>query len=78
MKYVIQYQYDTYYIGCDCCSESTSEIHIYEEHRVNDGVYTSYIEHADLIEDEDELREYINKTCPEFNNFDVHPDTHYF
>lgn len=78
MKYIIQYEYDSYYTGCGCCSESSSEIHIYEEHRVRDGVYTSYIGHTDLIEDEEELREYINNTCPEFNNFDVHPDTRYF
>lgn len=78
MKYIIQYTYDCYDLGCGCCTESTSEIHIYEEHHVDVGIYTSHIEHADLIEDDNELREYINNTCPEFNNFDVHPDTRYF
>lgn len=78
MKYIIQYEYDSYDLGCGCCSASSSEIHIYEEHRVNDCVYTSYIQYTSLIEDEEELREYINNACPEFNNFDVHPDTRYF
>lgn len=77
MKYVILYQYEWWDLGCGCCSDSGAEIHIYESHRVEEGVYTSHIAYAGYIEDEVELRQYINDVCPEFNNFDVHPDTQY-
>lgn len=49
----------------------------YEEDKVESGMYTSHIDYADYIQDEQELREYINTVCPEFNNFIVHPDTYY-
>lgn len=77
MKYIILYEHDWWEEGCGCCTDSSAEIHIYEEDRVEDGVYTSHIPYAHYIQDEQELRAYINTVCPEFNNFDVHPDTYY-
>lgn len=76
MKYIIKYTYDWVQLGCDCCTDWDSEIHVYEEHRVNDGVYTHYAS-TPTIYDEDDLREYINTACPEFNNFDLHPDSYF-
>lgn len=76
MKYVIMYTYDWVHLGCDCCTDWESEIHVYEEHRVAEGVYTHYSSIPTMY-DEDDLREYINTECPEFNNFDLHPDSYF-
>lgn len=77
MKYVIQYTFHWVQLGCDCCTDWESEIHVYEEHRVDDGVYTSYMGDLTIMYDEDDLRKYINDNCPEFNNFELHPYSYF-
>lgn len=78
MKYVITYEYN-YYPACGsgCCHDSRGDIHIYEYHQWERGIYTSCLEDVGYISNEQELREYIDKNCPEFNDFIVDPDTDY-
>lgn len=76
MKYVIKYTYDRIETGCECCTDYDSEIHVYEEHRVAEGVYTHQSETYSIC-DETELREYIGIMHPEYNNFELHPYSYF-
>lgn len=76
MKYVIQYTYDWIQQGCDCCVDWDSEMSVFEEHRVHEGVYT-YHSNIPTMYDEQDLRQYVNETCPEFNNFELHPNSYF-
>lgn len=76
MKYIILYEYYSITLGCECCHDYSSEIHIYKEENV-DRCYESNFE-CKLIENEEQLREFINSVDPYYNGFDVHPDTVYF
>lgn len=67
MKYKICYQYSTFLLGCDCCSDSSSEIYIYD----HTGKEIKCIEYAQLIENEYVLREYIESCYPEYKDFEV-------
>jgi len=75
-EYVIQYEYWSWSLGCDCCHDYSSEVHIYETSR-EDGAYMSSFS-IGLMENEEELREYINEYHPEYNDFVVHKDTKWF
>lgn len=77
MKYVIQYTFDWVQLGCDCCTDWETEIHVFEEHRVAEGVYTHYASNIDSLYDEEELRAWVNDEIPEFNNFELHEDTRF-
>lgn len=74
--FVIKYTY--HYIpesGCPCCSESERTIFIYD----NNGYLFFYDYGVDLwAENEEQLREFINDQCPQYNNFTVHDDTVWF
>ena len=77
MQYTIKYEYEWWEEGCGCCTDSSSEVHIYEEHRVEEGVYTSHFG-VPIMEDEDELRAYFADNHPEYNGFVVHEDTRWY
>lgn len=74
--FTILYEYDWYDMGCGCCTESSSEIYIYDNRRT-DGAYMSNF-NCELISDEDELREFIHNMDSFYDGFTVHPDTRYF
>jgi hypothetical protein len=72
--YVIKYEYYWYEEGCGCCSNSESTVEIY--HNRLDAYMSSFS--VPIMEDEDELRKYINDYHPEYNDFVVHEDTQWF
>lgn len=74
--FTIKYEYDSWDVGCGCCTDSSSEIHIYDNRRT-DGAYISSFS-CSPIEDEHELREYIHSVDPFYDGFTVHEDTRYF
>lgn len=73
MKYVIQYTYEWYSLGCECCSDSSYEMEIYDEN----GTSIYYNAYAPWIDDEKHLREWVSENIPQYNNFDVHVDTQF-
>ena len=77
MKYIVLYEYVKVPPRCLCCPDSySSEIHIYKEENI-DRCYESCFE-CKLIENETQLREFINSVDPYYNGFNIHPDTVYF
>ena len=72
MKYKILYMYEWWSLGCDCCTDSSSEVTI-----TQDGVFVNSFGIA-LMENEDELREYMDQLHPEFKGFEVDPDSEWF
>lgn len=76
MKYIILYEYYSWTEGCGCCSDSSSEVHIFKEHRVNEAYESNFS--CPPIANEQELREYIHSVDPYYDGFYVHPDTVYF
>jgi dihydroorotate dehydrogenase len=78
MKYIILYEYYSWDIGCGCCSDSSSEVHIWKEERFNtDGAYESNFS-CPPMENEQELREYTHSVDPYYDGFNVHPGTVWF
>lgn len=73
MKYVIQYTHDYWSLGCDCCTDYSSEMEIYDEN----GTSIYYNAYAPFIEDEKYLREWVNEMLPQYNKFDIHEDTQF-
>lgn len=69
MKRVILYEYNTFDLGCGCCSDSFSAYDVFE-----DGVLVVDERSCHVLENEEQLREYLAHLEP----FDVHPDTKYF
>lgn len=76
MSYIIKYEYNSWTEGCGCCSDSSSELTIYETSR-EDGAYMSSFS-MDLIGNEQELREWIKDWYPEYSDFIVHEDCRWF
>lgn len=71
-KYTIKYEYYSWEESCGCCSDSSSELTVYN----NGSVIVE--EWCTIMEDEDELREYIVDKYPEYTEFVVHEDTRWF
>lgn len=69
MKRVVLYQYNTFDLGCGCCSDSFSTYDVFE-----DGVLVVDDRSCRVLESEEQLREYLVHLEP----FDVRPDTIYF
>lgn len=74
-KYIVEYSYRSFMLGCDCCSDSTSEITIWNK---DYNTCVQEIEHVPLIEDENELRDYIEANWPEYADFTPHDYNEYF
>lgn len=66
----IRYEYDSFLLGCGCCSDSISICEIYE-----DGKLVSEFD-ADWCENEEELREALSSLNLE--PFEVDPDSRWF
>lgn len=75
MKYTICYEYLHWMCGCDCCSDSSSEISV---HLTESGRLVKVIEYVDLLENEDELRTYIQENYPEFSDCVIDPESIWF
>lgn len=73
-EYVIKYEYYWWNEGCECCTNSTSEVEIYQGR--TDAYMSSFS--TPLMEDEAELREWIADNYPEYNDFVVHEDTRWY
>jgi hypothetical protein len=69
MKRVIHYYYNTYDLGCGCCSDSLSEYTMWEG-----GKCVEYDQPIALCENEQDLRKYLEYLEP----FDVDPDSRWF
>lgn len=76
-EYVMMYEYQMIDLGCGCCHDYESRLTVYESSRADEGVYTSSFE-VGLMENEEELREYIAEHHPEYNDFVVHEDCRWF
>lgn len=63
------YVYDWYSLGCDCCTDSTSEIEVYK-----DGKEVNVIRHAPPIENAQELRKFIAEVYPEYSEYVIIDD----
>jgi hypothetical protein len=74
MQYVIKYEYYSWEESCGCCSDSESSVEIF--HNRLDAYMSSFS--VPIMEDEEELREYIDKYHPEYSNFIVHEDTRWY
>jgi hypothetical protein len=70
MKYTIRYDYNSWTLGCECCTDCSSEITIF-----NGGTLIKLIEHSDLMENAEELTQYINENHPEYSSFTIDPDS---
>lgn len=73
-KFILKYRYDSWQLGCDCCSESVSEITVYD----SEGHWVDEISYAPCIEDVDELHDYIRENHDQWLDFEVHDDTMWF
>lgn len=73
MKYTILYEYLHWMCGCDCCSDSSSEIRISEGSNL-----VMILEHVDLMENEGELLAYIQENYPEFSDCVIDPESIWF
>lgn len=73
-EYVIKYEYNWWEEGCGCCTNSESTVEIYQ------GRLDAYMSQFNVppLENEQELREYIQEYHPEYNDFTVHEDTVWF
>ena len=69
MKRVIKYEYYSWTLGCECCSDSSSTYDMWE-----DGVLVDEDVWCKLCSDEQELREVLEHLLP----FNVHPDSEWF
>lgn len=67
MKYTIRYDY---YSWCECCTDCSSEITIF-----NGGTLIKLIENSDLMENAEELTQYINENYPEYSSFTIDSDS---
>lgn len=72
--YVIKYEYYWYEEGCGCCTGSESTVEIFDNRL--DAYMSGF--GVPIMQDEDELREYIHEYYPEYDNFTVHEDTRWF
>lgn len=73
-EYVIKYEYNWWEEGCGCCTYSESTVEIYQ------GRLDAYMSqfNVPIMENEQELREYIQEYHPEYNDFTVHEETFWF
>ena len=65
---VIRYEYDSFLLGCECCSGSTSICEVYE-----DGKLVSEF-NMDYCESEKDLREWL----PDMEPFEIDPESRWF
>ena len=65
---VIRYEYDSFLLGCGCCSDSTSICEVYED----DKLVSEF--NMDYCESEKDLRERL----PNMEPFEVDPDSRWF
>lgn len=73
MKYTIAYEYYSWSLGCECCTDSSSEIRISEGSKL-----VKTIEYVDLMENAEELTEYINENYPEYSDCVIDPDSRWW
>lgn len=73
-EYVIKYEYYTFDMGCGCCHDYESNVEIYQG---REDAYMSCFT-VGFMENEEELREYIDMYHPEYSNFEVHEDSRWF
>ena len=68
---VIRYEYDSFLLGCECCSDSSSVYEIYE-----DGKQVNFYagDPIQVCENEEDLRKYLSHLEP----FEVDPDSRWF
>lgn len=74
--YVIKYEYCSWEESCGCCTDYSSELSIYNENNLFVPLLDS--DYAPLLEDVDELCDYIAEHYPEYRDFVVHEDTRWF
>jgi len=67
---VIRYEYDSFLLGCGCCSDSRSTCEVYE----NDRLVSAF--DIDYCENEQDLREWVSHLGLE--PFEVDPDSRWF
>lgn len=65
---VIRYEYNTFLLGCECCSDSESFYEQYEDFKLIDS------DSLCCCANEQELREYLAHLEP----FEVDPDSRWF
>lgn len=65
---VIRYEYDSFLLGCGCCSDSTSICEVYED----DKLVSEF--NMDYCENEKDLRECL----PYMEPFEVDADSRWF
>ena len=75
-QYIILYEYYSWTEGCGCCSDSSSEVHVFKKENV-DKCYESCFT-VPLMENEQELRDYIHYVDKYWDGFEIHPDTVWF
>lgn len=73
MKYTITYEYNSWSLGCECCTDYSSEIRIFEG-----GTLVKLIEYADMMENASELLEYIKEHYSEYSDCVVDPDSRWW
>lgn len=66
---LIKYEYYSYTLGCECCSESSSTYDLWE-----DGELVGDVVDCPLCENEEDLRKHLAHLEP----FDVHSDSVYW
>lgn len=69
MNRVIRYEYYSWSLGCECCSDSSSTYECWE-----DGKLVAEDVFVEWCSDESELREALKHLEP----FDIHPDCEWF
>ena len=73
MTYTVTYDYHSFSLGCDCCSDPASEIEIY-----GNGELVAFIPHAPLIENDQELIEYMTILGYQISTLTIDPNNRYF
>lgn len=75
-QYVILYEYYSWDQGCGCCSDSSSEFHIFKKQNVGKCYESNFS--CPLMENEEQLRKYIHSVDPYYDGFEIHEDTVWF
>lgn len=68
----VRYSYQVNTLSCECCSDSYSSIEIWDN-----GEYEEF-ECFTVIENENELRDYLAKVRPQFKDYTVDPESEWF
>jgi len=68
----IRYVYNSFTLGCECCSDSVNYIEIFDDNLYQD------IPCYECLSNEDELKEYMKEYHPDILEYEIADDCEWF